>query len=194
MVRLTEEFRREALAIALAVKSPSGSSTMDKAIFQRRFEEATESAVTFARHYVINVLPEGRLFLIYTNQSYDGNPLKSDETLYSGDSLPTGSNPLSRSAEDAIDFLWRCGKIPEWIDVSVERIEEGNTFLRLLCCGRFTADERLLYYPDTTTPGFGIKSPDFPPNWLPSSKSVKFDLHWRVKVVRPTNPFEPTDQ
>ena len=69
---------------------------MDKAIFQRRFEAATESAVTFARHYVINVLPEGRLFLIYTNQSYDGNPLKSDETLYPGDSLPAGSNSLPR--------------------------------------------------------------------------------------------------
>jgi hypothetical protein len=145
------------LGIALSVKLLSDSSTMYKATYQRNFRAATECAVTFARDHVINVVPEGRLFLIYTNQSHDGNPLRSDETLYPGDALPTESNPLPRTEEEAIDSLWRFGKVPGWIDVAVARIEEGNTYLRLLCCGRFTADERLLYYQGTATSGFGIK-------------------------------------
>jgi hypothetical protein len=76
------------LGIALSVKLLSDSSTMYKATYQRNFRAATECAVTFARDHVINVVPEGRLFLIYTNQSHDGNPLRSDETLYPGDALP----------------------------------------------------------------------------------------------------------
>jgi hypothetical protein len=63
---------------------------MDKATFHRHLHEASEHAVKFARNYVTNVLPEGRLFLVYPNQSYDGHPLKSDETLYPHDTLPDG--------------------------------------------------------------------------------------------------------
>jgi hypothetical protein len=157
------------------------SPAMDKAVFERNFRNATEHAVAFAKNYVVNDLPDGRVFLVYTNQSYDGHPLRSDETLYPEEELPAGSDPSLRTQRESIDFLWRHGKVPEWIDVSVTRVEAGNTVLSLLCCGRFTADERLLYYPQSPTPGFGIKSPVFPPRWIPSERSPKFDLHWNIR-------------
>jgi hypothetical protein len=171
------------LGIALSVKLLSDSSTMYKATYQRNFRAATECAVTFARDHVINVVPEGRLFLIYTNQSHDGNPLRSDETLYPGDALPTESNPLPRTEEEAIDSLWRFGKVPEWIDVAVARIEEGNTYLRSSAVADSPQTNDFCITRGQPRPGSALKSPDLPPNWLPAAKSVKFDLHWKVNDI-----------
>jgi hypothetical protein len=151
---------------------------MNRSTFQQNFRSATEKAVTFARNFVNNVLPEGRLFLLYPNQSYDENPLRSDETLYPADTLPDGTTRSVITEEEVVSFLWRGGKIPEWIDVSVLREVGPETVLRLICCGRFTSDEHLLYYKDAYPP-FGIKSPDLPPRWTLSNNHDKFDLHWK---------------
>jgi hypothetical protein len=151
---------------------------MDEATFQRHLHEASELAVTFARNFATNALPEGRLFLVYPNQSFDEHPLRSDETLYPADTLPDGTTPTAITEEVVVGSLWRSGKVPEWIDVSVLRVAGSDTVLRLICCGRFTSDEHLLYY-QKGHPPFGIKSPDLPPRWTLTDNHDKFDLHWK---------------
>ena len=60
---------------------------MDKNIFQNRLVEASEKAISWAREHVINPLPSSYLYLLYPNQSYDGNPLVGDEETFPEESL-----------------------------------------------------------------------------------------------------------
>ena len=65
--------------------------------------------------------------------------------------------------------------VPEWVDIPVIHATDRNTILSLVCCGRFTKDESLLYYREGGVSPFGIKSPPFPPRW--DENSGKYDLN-----------------
>jgi hypothetical protein len=92
-----------------------------------------------------------------------------------------------------VGFLWRGGKVPEWIDAAVQAEDGGQTLVSLRCCGRFTAQEELLYhrYPGGVPP-FSIKSPVLPPGWESVEASGKFDLYWREKRTRPNQMLQRT--
>lgn len=64
----------------------------------------------------------------------------------------------------------------EWIDVAVEDVGGGLTVVSLLCCGRFTSQEDLLYHRDGGRPPFSVKSPALPPGWEGVESSGKFRL------------------
>jgi hypothetical protein len=147
---------------------------------------AVQQAVTYARQHVLQPLPDAVKCFVYPNQSYDGNPAVGDEATFPEESLPEGEHHGPWTVEQAVDFLWRGGKIAEWIDVAVQSEREGCTLVELRCCGRFTAQEELLYHrrPDGIPP-FSVKSPNLPPNWESLETSGKFDLYWREKLSRP---------
>ncbi|MEZ5326427.1 MAG: hypothetical protein R3F19_15360 [Verrucomicrobiales bacterium] len=89
------------------------------------------------------------------------------------------------NAEQVVEFLWRKGKIPEWIDISVVTVDHDVTVCELRCCGRYTGNEDRLYYrPDNRSP-FAIKSPSPPPNYTfhPDEIPEKFQL-FDPKVLR----------
>ena len=130
---------------------------------------------------VVDTLPDSFLYLVMPNQSYDGNPLHSDEVVFAADSLMPGRLPTPRNEEEVLDYLWRDGRIPEWIDVLVRRVASGFTFLKLECCGRFTSNEERLYYREGNCPPFGIKGTILPPHWNSVEADGKFSLKWREK-------------
>jgi hypothetical protein len=70
--------------------------------------------------------------------------------------------------------------VPAWIDIRAWDADEHTTSFELECCGRFTADQQLLYYSWHDVPPFGVKGPVFPPGLaLPASKGEtieKFSL------------------
>jgi hypothetical protein len=140
---------------------------------------AAREAVLFARRCVHQPLTGEVAYRIYPNQSFDGNPRVGDEVVFPDDMLPTDEFHGPWSAKEAVAYLWRHGKVPEWIDVSVEA-EDGQTLVALRCCGRFTASEELLYYRNGGFPPFGIKSPVLPPGWESPETSDRFDLHWQA--------------
>ena len=148
---------------------------LDHEIFSSRFHKAVECDIAFARSMVRQSLPDSWRFLIEPNASYDENPLVDDETLYLKDSLPAGDMLGPLSFEEALSWLWRDGKVPEWIDVSVCAADLAHTYVRLICCGRFTGLEKRLYYRDGLPP-FGIKSPNLPPGWESVQANGRFDL------------------
>src|SRR5687767_12746943 len=111
---------------------------MEKTVFEKHLIEATEAVVPFTREMVFNKLPSEYLYLIYPNQSYDGNPLEDDEIVYPAESLPTGQYFGPFTQIEAINYLWREGKVPEWINISVYSANDQFTNLELICCGRFT--------------------------------------------------------
>jgi hypothetical protein len=152
---------------------------VDRNTFEGRLKEAAGRAVVLAREFVQQVLPDRVVFRIYPNQSYDGNPRIDDEEVFPDETLPEGGRLGPWSAEEVVGFLWRKGKIPEWIDTAVQAEDGTRSFVGLRCCGRFGALEHLLYHrhPDGVPP-FSIMSPALPPGWVSVEASGRFDLYW----------------
>jgi len=158
----------------------TGGYAMDHSTFEVRLRTAAQQAVDFARQHIRQVLLDEVAFLVYPNQSYDGNPRVGDEVIFPEESLPDGQYHGPWLVEEAVGFLWRDGKVPEWIDTAVQAENGRQTLVALRCCGRFTAQEQLLYhrYPGGVPP-FSIKSPVLPPGWESVAVHGKFDLNWR---------------
>jgi hypothetical protein len=144
---------------------------MDKVTFSERLREITAINRDFAARFVSNELPLSSRYVVRLNQSFDGNPLKQGERVFPNDTDP--AMPLA--ADEVVDLLCRNNLVPEWIDISIERADSEHTYFQLLCCGRFTADDPLLYYRDGGSAPFGCKSPSFPPRW--SEEQGRFDLN-----------------
>jgi hypothetical protein len=162
---------------------------LQRSTFEVRLHVAARRAVSFARAYVWQELPEEMAFLVYPNQSHDGHPRVGDERVFPADSLPRDRCHGPWSADEAVAFLWRDGQVPEWINVAVQVADGRRTLVGLRCCGRFTAQADLLYHQhyEAAVPPFSIISPVLPPGWERVEESGKFDLHWRGQP-RPMHP------
>jgi hypothetical protein len=158
--------------------------TVDRNVFERHFHTAAEQALRFGRQFVVQSLPDQMVFRVYPNQSYDGNARVADEEVFPEETFEEGRFHGPWSAAEAIGFLWRNGKVPEWVDVAVESEDTRRTIIALRCCGRFTSQEELLYHRPGGCPPFSIKSPYFPPGVENVEEQGKFDLHWRDKRTR----------
>jgi hypothetical protein len=152
---------------------------VDRITFEKRLLTAARRVVLFAREYVCQPLPDEVAFRVYPNQSFDGNPRVGDEVIFPEESLPGGEFHGPWSAEETVAYLWRDGKVPEWIDAVVEAEDGRRSLVALRCCGRFTASADLLYHRPGGLPPFSIKSPVLPPGWESVAASGRFDLHWR---------------
>jgi hypothetical protein len=166
---------------------------MERITFALRLHEAAAAARKFALSHVEEKLPEPLRFRVRLNCSYDGNPLRSDETLYPEDSSPERTRRFIRCTEDeAVTLLWRDGKIPEWIDISVVNEIDSTTILELRCCGRFTSDEKLLYHAWQGRPPFHVVGPTLPPK---HTQGQSFSIHhrseaWRQADLAALNPHK----
>lgn len=152
---------------------------MDRDTFEARLREVGRQVVLFAREHVLQPLFDEVAFLVYPNQSFDGNPRVGDEVVFPNESLPEGKFLGPWSVEEVVAYLWRAGKVPEWINAAVESQDGRRSLVGLRCCGRFTALEELLYHRPGGLAPFSIKSPVLPPGWESADVSGKFDLHWR---------------
>jgi hypothetical protein len=94
------------------------------------------------------------------------------------------------TAVEVIDFLWRDGMAPQWIDVTVVGVEGGVTLIELLCCGQYVEEEEQMYYQPFGKGPFGVKGPALPPGW-DDKRGEKFDLHW-LREVRRKSPAGPS--
>lgn len=151
---------------------------MDREAFKHRLAQASERAILSARAHVSNHIPDEHLYLLFPNQSYDGNPLEADEEIFPKESLPQGKYLGPLDFDQVVDHLWRGGKVPEWINVSLEACDDHLSYIQLLCCGRFRATEELLYHQREGRQPFHVLSPDLPPGWTSAEQDGKFDLYW----------------
>ncbi len=137
---------------------------MDKAEFTRLFHESSTACVTLARTFIMDHLPDATLYEVFPNSSYDGYPPHNDERVFPKDELPRDEFH-SMTPDQVIGFLWRDGMVPEWVDLSVISTNEQHTVIELLCCGRFTSNDDLLYYTHVNRGPFGVKGPALPPDY-----------------------------
>jgi hypothetical protein len=153
---------------------------VDRETFKMRLLTTSAKAVDLARQCVWQTLPDEAAFLVYPNKSYDLNPRVGDEVVFPGDSL-FGKYHGPWSADESIDFLWRSDKVPEWIDCYVQAEDGRRTLVKLICCGRFTAQEDLLYHRDEGNPPFQALGPPCPLEYFTGQKQDKFDLYWQAQ-------------
>jgi hypothetical protein len=129
----------------------------------------------FARRFVSNTLPDGICYDIRFSCSYDGNPAEGDEKTFPNDA---NREPLIvDNAELVTQELWRDGFVPEWINVTVDRVDDCRTYIRLDCCGRFSATPEMMYHVHEGRPPFHVLSPPLSPH-VDHENGEKFDLHW----------------
>lgn len=134
---------------------------MTEADFRVLLTAASFMAVRFGQRYVTQTLPFDFRYDVRLNQPCDDHAT-GDDVLYPDDN----DRVVSLATEaDVVPLLYRDGRCPQWIDISVERIGVPYTELRLLCCGRFTDDGTKMYYSDRGLGPFGVKSPDLPPDF-----------------------------
>ena len=141
-------------------------------MFAARLIGSAQRARDFARDLVVEVLPDAVAFRVLFNQSNDDVvPLRASEVVYPHDS---GRVLPDCAAQTVVDELWRDGRVPEWIDLSVVDVGQGSTVVEVLCCGRFTDDEALLYHKVEGAAPFHVTSPALPPG----HDGSRFSLYW----------------
>src|SRR4051812_39259946 len=106
---------------------------MTKEAFAGLLHRASLLGREFASQQVHNALPESFRYLVHLNQSYDGHPLRPDQRVFSSDTATFGKSTGPLDAEGVVALLWREGFIPEWVDISVERVDAEHTCFSLLC-------------------------------------------------------------
>ena len=140
---------------------------MDRCSFVERLARASEFCREFTKEFVCDALPDAFTYFVVLNQSYDANALHESEVTFPDDPQKHGGCVGPLNTDDVASLLWRDDKVPEWIDISVWGIDRHNTCFELLCCGRFTDREELLYYTwnswkDLPVAPFGVKGPRYP--------------------------------
>ncbi len=139
--------------------------------------KATAASVGFARRYVENDLPAAVRFHILLNQSAE-REAEPGFRIY----LEDNDREYSCLTEEEVGgILFRDGRCPQWIDVSVQSHSTAETRVELLCCGRYIEDLHRTCYADRGMGPFGIKSPTLPPNY---KEGIKF----RLPIVPPCDP------
>jgi len=143
--------------------------------FSLLLAQCTRQCVDLAKRYIVEALPESYTYQLLPNQSCDDHQLEDDQTLYPEDSQPSLDDHISLDHDGVVNFLWRNGATPEWIDISVVDITASETVIELLCCGRFTGISTRLYYHAQGTGPFGIKSPALPADYIDGAKFNLFN-------------------
>jgi hypothetical protein len=146
---------------------------MDKNGFLELLKKATTIAFDFAKEFVDDNMPNEFSYSVELNASND-DPALTQFDLYpeDDDKRVEFINEL-----EVVQLLYRKGKVPVWIDISVKCIYNNETVLRLLCAGRYSDCEDEFYYKNGGTGPFGIKSPILPIDYVQGRK-------FKIKVLK----------
>src|SRR5205823_9435154 len=109
--------------------------------------------------FISTSLPDEVRYLIYPNESGDSEPLVADQEVFPGESRLEGTIPAPVTFDEAVAWLWRAGKVPQWINIQVEWADDTFTHVALRCCGRFTAREDLLCHQSWGSPALSGDEP-----------------------------------
>lgn len=149
---------------------------MEQELFYDRFVQSAKFAREFAQRYLIEELPNRFVFDLHLNASFDGNA-SSEFSLFPEDSNNETRLQTKRINEKSVcRWLYRDGMVPQWINFHVVGITSEATRIGIKACGRFTADEELLYHQHEGRPPFHVLGPSLP---VGHQDGVKFSIFQR---------------
>ena len=103
--------------------------------FATLLDMSTADAIAFARSMVLDELPDSYTYRVFPNQSCDKH-LEPDEVAYPGDSLDGLHDYIEMGRDDCIRFLYRGGRVPEWISGKHDTVAlrvSAHPLVRNLC-------------------------------------------------------------
>ncbi len=146
---------------------------VERRVFGERLERGAVRVRDFARTFVMEDLPDRLRFRVLLDQSCVG----PEARLFPEENGRTVHCP---DAEAVVDLLYRAGRVPQWIDLTVVGEDAATTIVEVRACGRFVEDDARLYYdsppwgPDQAP--FGLKGPTLPVGWV---EGQRFSIHHR---------------
>ncbi len=141
--------------------------------FEKKLVDSATHALEFTRTLVTNTLPDKIRYVVRLGASYDGNPLEDGEVTF-----PIDYDERERiydSSQEVADLLWREGRVPEWINVTVLSETPGYTNVKLECCGRFSDKPEQIYHAHEGRAPFHVFGPPIPQG-VDISKGEKYQL------------------
>lgn len=133
---------------------------MHKNHFKDNLKKSTLSAIEFGVKFINNKISNNITYDVALNCSYDENLI--DYEIYREDDKKLIKDI---DLDKVVEVLYRNGKVPAWINISICKSNKRNTRLMLECAGRYTDDLSNLYYVSSGTHPFGVKSPQMLP-WI----------------------------
>ncbi len=146
---------------------------MERRVFGERLERGAVAVRDFARTLVVEELPDVVRFRVRLAQSYDDNAGPEAQL------FPEDAGRVLHCADAAavVALLYRDGRVPQWVDLTVAGEDGATTIVEVSACGRFVEDDARLYYhwaPDQAP--FGRKGPFLPVGWV---EGQRFSIHHR---------------
>jgi len=142
--------------------------------FARRLHAAAVRVLAYARELVVNSVPDEYRFDIrivpHTQGPWRDGPLVDPLLL---DLWHRSRDGVLRdvTADHAVAELWHDGRVPEWIDISLDAIELPHddrwrvvSFVELRC-SRDLVDDAQLWYANEGLPPFHMLGPPMPHDW-----------------------------
>jgi hypothetical protein len=139
-------------------------TAVDREVFADRLAQAAERAWRFAATLVEEPLPPALVFRVRLNRSADRHvPAAPALVRFPEDTSLARDRALRRcDAATVVDELWRDGRVPQWVNAAVVAATDTVTVMGLVCCGRFTDDESLLYHARAGIAPFHVLGPELP--------------------------------
>ncbi len=129
--------------------------------FRENLISSAQYALEFARSLVVNRLPSELHYTIFETAS---------------DNFYEKNKSISLDAEKVVEYLWRDGKVPEWINVFVVSADDKNTLIKLECCRRYSNDVEDIYHAHEGRAPFHVLGPPAPPEYIKNKD--KYDIFW----------------
>ena len=149
---------------------------MDKEQFQKKFEKAAIRACNFAQSMSTRTLPPSVKFNIDPiNLSY-GKSAPPGYIKFLGGKMMNPEQLNGLTLFQTVKLLWIDGKIPCWINLQVESIDNSCTYIRVRVCEETTNDDAKLYHNREGIPPFHILGLTVPVGWKSVKESGKINL------------------
>ncbi len=126
---------------------------MHKDDFRMRLTAASYWAWRAMQRYVLDKLPPEFRYDIIFRKDAEGGRERVGSIL---------------QADDAVDRIMKADKVPVWIDIMVDRVENKTTVFSLECSDEYESEETKLYYTWSGSAPFGVKCGHFPHEWVTS--------------------------
>ncbi|HEY5927361.1 MAG TPA: hypothetical protein VIV11_37010 [Kofleriaceae bacterium] len=143
---------------------------MTREEFARRLHEAALRSIAFARELIVNQVPDEYRFdiVIKPHGPEHVGPIVDPHLM---DLWKRGGEARELTVDQAVAELWHDGRVPEWIDISLDAIELPRddpwrvvSFVQLRC-SRDLVDDKGLWYANEGVPPFHFHSPALPHDW-----------------------------
>jgi hypothetical protein len=158
---------------------------MEHAEFRRRYREAKRQAIEIASTMIVESLPHLHMPFISFPMRQPSTDLAYDERVFDRDDTYRRSGHTHPHEERRmIDYFWRDGFVPRWIDISVYCVNATATVFELLTSDVFTRYEAdgCPFYTERPLKPWAAKTPPLPPGWRDVETSGRFSLNWHMEA------------